>query len=95
MNFIHRNKLYIGIILGAILPWITYFILNFIYDQLRSPSPIDPYREAMLIERISIFGNLAGFYYFLNKGHYRSVRGIVVMTFIYAAAYGIVFMNRP
>lgn len=51
MNFIHRNKLYIGIILGAILPWITYFIINFIYDQLRSPSPIDPYREAMLIER--------------------------------------------
>lgn len=95
MNFIHKNKIYIGIIFGTLLPLVAYIIIRLIYDQNNPPSDADPYRATLLLERVSIFANLAGFYYFLNRGHYRSVRGIVVMTFILALAYAIVYLNRP
>jgi len=94
-TMIHKNKIIIGIITGIILPAIAFILIITFRKQFNPmPEELDPYRSSMLFERISIFANLAGFYYFLNKGQYQTVRGIVISTFILAIAYAIVYMNQ-
>lgn len=95
MRIIHKNNILIGMVMGTLLPVIAYILLLFIYARVSNiPEDIDPYKETLLLERISIFANLAGFYYFLNKGHYKTVQGIVILTFIMALIYAIVYFNK-
>lgn len=95
LQAIHKNKIIIGIITGIILPTLAYIIIITIRKQINSlPSEVDPYQASMIFERVSIFANLLGFYYFLHKGHYQTVRGIVIMTFMLALAYAIFYFNK-
>lgn len=94
MNWINRNKLYIGVIFGLILTILTYTLLRVMYEwRISLPPEADPVRQQWVLERFSILGNLGAFYFFLNRGHYNSVRGVLIITFVLALSYAIIYFN--
>ena len=91
------NKLYIGIIIGLILPFIVFFILllnyahqmgasvkeviNFIFTTKGFFKNLMSFSQFNLLPPLS---NLAIFYLFLRKEYYKSIRGIILSTFLIA-----------
>jgi hypothetical protein len=82
------NKLWIGSIVGLIVPWIAFYIYYLL--ALNSFSCVDTvkmtYRGNLLMKYISLSAivNLGFFYLSLNKSAYRFGYGIILSMFIYA-----------
>jgi hypothetical protein len=82
------NKLWIGAIIGLIVPWLVFYI--YYLFALNSFSFVDTvkmtYRGNLLMKYISLSAivNLVFFYLSLNKSAYRFGYGIILSMFIYA-----------
>jgi hypothetical protein len=82
------NKLWIGAIIGLIVPWLAFYI--YYLFALNSFSFIDTikitYRSNLLMKYLSLSAivNLVFFYLSLNKSAYRFGYGIILSMFIYA-----------
>jgi hypothetical protein len=82
-NNVHKwNKWWIGWVVGVISPVIGFFILYLFDKSYRSLHDFIflSYQIGMIskILSISLLANFAGFYFFLNKEWYYSVRGIIL-----------------
>jgi hypothetical protein len=82
------NKLWIGAIIGLIVPWLVFYI--YYLFALNSFSFVDTvkmtYRGNLLMKYISLSAivNLGFFYLSLNKSAYRFGYGVILSMFIYA-----------
>jgi hypothetical protein len=82
------NKLWIGAIVGIVIPWLAFYI--YYLFALNHFSFIDTVKMAymgdILMKYISLaaIANLIVFYLSLNKSAYRFGYGIILAMFIYA-----------
>jgi hypothetical protein len=82
------NKLWIGAIVGLLVPWIAFYIYylyalnSFSFEETVKMT----YRGNLLMKYISLaaIANLGFFYWSLNKSAYRFGYGIILSMFIYA-----------
>ncbi len=83
------NKLFIGLILGLIIPIITLLIFTFIKSE-----SVNVIHYLKFVMRMSLMSNvlslcaipnLAIFYFFINKEYYYSGRGVILATIIWGA----------
>ncbi len=89
MKFLKKDSYLTGIILSAIVPFIIYFVLEFVVKKLSdlytNGYPIIQEHNVILI---SVFLNMIIFYSYINKKEYdKSGRGVLIVTFIYTAIY--------
>ena len=82
------DNLKLGLILGILAPIITivavYFIRFAEYDFNELIDFLLAKRLFTKILSLCVIPNLALFFLFLNKNYYRSARGILTATFIFA-----------
>jgi len=92
LNKLKKDSMILGVIMGLLLPLITYFILNrgiFLTKEIFDLDSIISNNKLMLI---SIFINLFTLrYYFVTLKYEKSGRGILLVTFIYIIAYFVFF----
>ena len=82
------DKLWIGLILGFVLPLITFYLYYLVkfndlqfYDYLRS---LHHYRLLFKIMSQCVLADLPLFYLFIQFKYYRGARGIVMACFLFA-----------
>jgi len=82
------NSLLIGVILGIIIPLLTiyffYLIKNLALDFKSYIDYILQYKFASKILSLALISNLAIFFLFITSDRYKSARGVILATFIYA-----------
>ncbi|HMN90716.1 MAG TPA: hypothetical protein PKD70_01360 [Saprospiraceae bacterium] len=92
----NRNKIWIGLLIGAALPFVGYAILLMVYDQLDAigwtsrTGLSDNFRQRTL-GVIAICLNLIPLNYFQRRRNFESVRGIAIMTVLYAIGWVLYF----
>lgn len=74
----------VGVIYGILFPVVSYALLSLFKDYGLILS-----KEFVGI--ICVGSNLSVFYYYINRHFYRSVRGVVIVTIIWAVIYIIQF----
>lgn len=84
-SFFKRDSLWLGIIIGIILPVLTYFLIHLILLMLGGEHAT--FRKST-IYLLSIFVNLAPFRYYLVKQKFdKTGRGILLDTFLMAIVF--------
>lgn len=82
------DNLKLGLLLGIIAPALTMFVIYLIqftnYNLTELISLLVEKRVFTKIVSLCVIPNLALFFLFLNKNYYRSARGILTATFIFA-----------
>ena len=83
----NRDQLKFGVALGVLLPSILFAL---IFLAMSGGSQLPDAWNAMVKEKILMkvialccVINLVLFYYFLNRNHYESTRGVIVGTLVY------------
>lgn len=77
---VNKDHDLVGIIYGIVFPGVCYALFNVLKD----------YGFSLSVEFtgiICIASNLAVFYYYINRHFYKSVRGVVVLTILWAIVY--------
>lgn len=84
------DKIFIGLVIGLILPVIIFFITYKVkYDELEFSIYIQQIWQMKILLKIlslCVFPNLGAFLLFLRIKYERAARGVVMATFIYAFA---------
>lgn len=93
-----QNKLWIGLLIGLLVPFVGYALLLTIYDQLdamgwTSSIGFSANFRVRTLGVIAICLNLIPLNLFQRRRFGEAVRGIAVMTVIYAIAWVIYFGN--
>ncbi|MDX1941624.1 MAG: hypothetical protein SFU99_13785 [Saprospiraceae bacterium] len=93
-----QNKLWIGLLIGLLLPFVGYALLLTIYDQMdamgwTSNIGFSPNFRARTLGVIAICLNLIPLNIFQRRRFGETVRGIAVMTVLYAIGWVIYFGN--
>ena len=83
------NSITLGIIVGLIAPIITVYIFysfqnNFYGDFGQYVKTIIQMKIITKVLSLSVLGNLAVFYLFIQTKRYFSARGVIISTLIYA-----------
>lgn len=82
------DSLKIGLLLGIIAPTLTMLIIYLVqflnYDLNELVNLLVAKRVFTKIVSLCVIPNLALFFFFLNRNYYRSARGILMATFIFA-----------
>jgi hypothetical protein len=93
MEKFRRDSMWLGLILGGILPVILFGIL-YLISVVFAPEGKDYLIKLPTVILISIFPNLFTLRYYLVKLKYdRTGRGILLVTFVFAIVYFAVFLN--
>jgi|AntAceMinimDraft_17_1070374.scaffolds.fasta_scaffold04605_2 hypothetical protein len=92
LNKLKKDSMILGVIMGLLLPLITYFILNKGIFLIKEIFDLDSFISNNKLMLISIFINLFTLrYYFVTLKYEKSGRGILLVTFIYIIAYFVFF----
>jgi len=92
INKLKKDSMILGVIMGLLLPLITYFILNKGIFLTKEIFDLDSFISNNKLMLISIFINLFTLrYYFVTLKYEKSGRGILLVTFIYIIAYFMFF----
>lgn len=92
----NQNKLWIGLVIGLVVPFVGYALLLTIYDQLDAMGATssigfsDNFRQRTL-GVIAICLNLIPLNIFQRKRFGESVRGMAIVTVLYAVGWVIYF----
>lgn len=82
------DNLKLGLLLGILAPALTMLIIYFVqfmnYDLNELVNLLVAKRVFTKIVSLCVIPNLALFFFFLNKNYYRSARGVLMATFIFA-----------
>jgi len=82
------DSIKLGLFLGILAPALTMLIIYFIqfssYDLNELVHMLVVKKVFTKIVSLCVIPNLALFFFFLNKNYYRSARGILTATFIFA-----------
>lgn len=93
MEKLRRDSIWLGLIIGILFPAILFGIL-FVISTSLAPEGRDYLIKLPTLILVSIFPNLFTLRYYLVKLKYdRTGRGILLITFVYAIAYFVVFFN--
>jgi len=92
LNKLKKDSMILGVIMGLLLPLITYFILNKGIFLIKEIFDLDSFISNNKLMLISIFINFFTLrYYFVTLKYEKSGRGILFVTFIYIIAYFVFF----
>jgi hypothetical protein len=87
MNFLKKNSMPFGLMLGSLLPILIYFLLSSVNQINRGGETRDLFDENTLYV-LSIFFNILPFrIYMVNLKFDNTGRGILLVTFIYAGLF--------
>lgn len=92
----NKDAIWVGLILGAVIPFVGYALILEIYDQLANNGIISDIGlsenfRLRTIALLSICLNLIPFIIFKRKWFYDTMRGIVFPTVFYVAIWFIYF----
>ena len=89
---LNKNKLWLGVVLGAIIPVLSY-ILFYALAMLTTDDSGQMLVEKSTIQVVSIVANVFLFrYYMINKKHDETGKGMLLSTFIYAFVYMFLYL---
>lgn len=83
-----QDKVWIGLIMGLVIPFVAYGLILFIYDQLDALGITDPmsmgnsYRERT-VGLLAIAANIIPINIFKRNYQINNMRGIVMATMVY------------
>ena len=85
-----KNTLIFGVLLGAVVPFVTYAVLLSIFDTLDSTGMVSDIGlsrnfRARTLAIVSICCNAIALNYFQKRRMTDAMRGIVIPTFVYVA----------
>lgn len=90
-SFFKRDSIWLGILIGIILPVLTYFLIYLILNIVGGEH--QTFRKST-IYLLSIFINLAPFRYYIVKLKFdKTGRGILLDTFVMAIIYFIFYLD--
>ncbi|HOF15718.1 MAG TPA: hypothetical protein PLF32_00815 [Bacteroidales bacterium] len=93
MEKFRRDSMWLGIVIGIVLPTVLFSLL-FGLSKIFAPEGKEYLVKLSTILLISIFPNLFSLRYYLVKLKYdRTGRGILLVTFLFAIAYFLIFLN--
>jgi hypothetical protein len=84
-KFLKKDSMWLGIILGIVMPGAVFLILYFINQSIRTPlnSVKDHYLTNFMVQILSLVINLLVMrYYLINLKADKTGRGILLVTFI-------------
>jgi hypothetical protein len=82
-----RNSLAFGAMLAAVIPAILFLLIEKLFTVERDGVDVPRYDEATILV-LSIFANILPFSYYMKHAEYEKTgRGMLLVTFIYAAIY--------
>ena len=89
----------LGLILGIVAPVLAMLIIYLVkFSEFNFQELIDlllAKRVFTKIVSLCVIPNLALFFFFLNKNYYRSARGVLIATFIFALFVKNTFLQNP
>jgi hypothetical protein len=91
-----RNAFWMGLIAGLVLPFVGYAILLTIFEQLEaagfmSSEGFAPNFRQRTVTLVALCLNIFPFNYYYKRRFTNSMRGIAVVTVLYAVAWVITF----
>ncbi len=97
-SFLDRNQLWIGLLIGLLLPFVGYAVLMMLYEQLEALGWIQPgglstdfrHRTTAIV---AICLNLWPLNFYQKKRFVNSMRGVVLATSVYVAAWIIYYFG--
>ncbi len=93
MEKLRSDKLWLGVLIGTLIPAILFGILYSLSHYL-APDGRDYIVKLPTLLLISIFSNLFSLRYYLVKLKYdRTGRGILLVTFIFAILYFVLYLK--
>jgi len=96
---LNRNAIWIGLALGLAIPFVGYALLLTLFEQLDAAGVLSSkgfsanFRQRTLTI-VALCLNIIPFNYFYKQRHTNSMRGIAIITVVYAAAWVIYFGNE-
>ena len=82
------DSLFVGLIPGIIVPlfavYLFYLLKDFRMDFNNFLNYIFEYKLAAKVLSVALIANLAVFFLFLQTDRYKSARGVIAATFLYA-----------
>lgn len=87
----YRNQIWIGLVVGLLLPFVGYALLLSVSDYLVANNfTADGFRPRSLA-LIAVCLNIIPMNVFMSRGQGQSMRGILIMTMIYAVVWFLYF----
>ncbi len=91
-----RNAIWVGLLIGLLLPFVGYALLLTIFEQLStagflSSEGFSPNFRQRTLSIVALCLNIFPFNYFFKRRHTRSMRGIAIVTVLYAIAWVVYF----
>jgi len=82
-----RNSMAFGAMLAAVIPAILFLLIEELFTVKQNGMDVPRFDEATILV-LSIFVNIIPFSYYMKHAEYEKTgRGILLVTFIYAAIY--------
>lgn len=93
MEQLRRDSIWLGLIIGILFPALLFGIL-FAVSKIFAPEGIEYLIKLPTIILVSVFPNLFTLRYYLKNLKYdRTGRGILLVTFVYAILYFVVYLK--
>ncbi len=95
----NRNAIWLGLLLGLAIPFVGYALLLTLFEQLDAAGLLSSkgfsanFRQRTLTI-VALCLNVIPFNYFYKRRHLDSMRGIAVVTVLYAVAWVIYYGNE-
>lgn len=88
-----RDSWSLGIVIGVVVPLIVYGLVMLILMQWGTLQPGVYVLKPSTIKLLAIFSNLITFrYYMVNLRYDRTGRGILLVTFVFAAIFFVLYL---
>jgi hypothetical protein len=86
----NQNALWVGLLIGLVLPFVGYALLLTVYEQLEAMGVVSkigftPYFRERTIGIVAICLNIFPLNVFYKKRFTQSMRGVMIPTFLYVA----------
>lgn len=95
----NRNAIWLGLLLGLAIPFVGYALLLTLFEQLDAAGLLNNkgfsanFRQRTLTI-VALCLNVIPFNYFYKRRHLHSMRGIAIVTVLYAVAWVIYYGNE-
>jgi hypothetical protein len=95
----NRNAIWLGLLLGLAIPFVGYALLLTLFEQLDAAGLLSSkgfsanFRQRTLTI-VALCLNVIPFNYFYKRRHLHSMRGIAIVTVLYAVAWVIYYGNE-
>ncbi len=85
-----NNRLWVGLVWGALVPFVSYALLLVLQEQLALATGKTIFQERTLL-LIAICANLIPFQLFQRRRALFAMRGIIILTLVYSAVWVFLF----